>query len=85
MIGAAVVYWVEWVDSANLDGGAWVDLEDGMSVELCTTAGFLVRDEPEFVVLAATLDENAKRGAGLISIPRSAIRQMKPWAHEGTP
>lgn len=78
---AEVVYWVEWVDSANLERGVWVDLEDGMHTAVCTTAGFLVRDEPDFIVIAHSLNENAKEGAGLIAIPRPCIKRMKAWKH----
>jgi hypothetical protein len=72
------VYWVEWVDSAALGRGEWTDLDSDMEVATCVSAGLLVRDEPDYIVLAVALDDS-EHAAGLMSIPRVAITLMKSW------
>lgn len=72
------VYWVEWVDSVTLARGEWTDLDGDFESATCVSAGFLVRDEPDYIVLAGSLDD-AAHGAGLLNIPRCAIQKMASW------
>lgn len=76
-----VVWYVAWVDAAGQNHGAWTPLDDSMNIARCISAGFLVRDEPDFIVLAGSLDvqDNA---CDLMAIPRVAITEMKAWSHE---
>lgn len=76
---------VEWVDSASMSSG-WNELED---LRRCgtlrlVTAGFLVHETPEHVVICASVrgkhrdNEHASdRAHGDISIPKCAIVARK--------
>lgn len=71
-----LVYVVEWTDSAFLS--EWHDAEDYGATLLCTTVGYLVHDEDEFIFVASTRDANG-RWCGGMAIPRTAIASMKLW------
>ena len=76
-----VVWHVTWLDAAGQNRGSWTPLDDEMGLAHCVSAGFLVRDEPEFIVLAGSLDAQ-DNGCDMMAIPRVAITEMKAWRHE---
>jgi len=74
------LFFVEWEDSAQPTANwQWVDeyiLEDAIC---CTSVGYLVSETPSAIALAANLGDTARtQASGILRIPRSAIRRMRP-------
>ena len=72
----STVYLVEWLDSASVD--AWHDADSYVTPLHVTTVGHMIREENEYIFMAATRDENGRWCSGM-AIPRSAIQSMKTW------
>lgn len=68
---------VEWHDSETDHG--WASLEEMKSetLNLLHTIGVLVKDGPQFVVVANSVDPATSRFNGFISIPRGMIKKMR--------
>jgi hypothetical protein len=71
---------VDWVDSHRILS-EWTMLdeidEDDMRPTAIVSAGFLYRNEPEFIVLVQNNGGDQLEGG--IVIPRSAINMIRPW------
>lgn len=77
---AETVYWVRWLDSANINRGEWTDLDDdGIEAVECVSVGFKVKETERALIFAQSLDEE-ERGSGVFAIPRATILEMKAWA-----
>lgn len=82
---AVKVVTVEWVDSHT--GGDWVSVDAAVRTAAeanalrMTSVGYLVADEPEFVLLAGTFSPATSSEKALINntmqIPRCAIESIK--------
>lgn len=70
------VYLVEWVDSAAVEG--WQDAEDYIEPITCVTVGRIVKNENDYITIAATVDENGRWCSGM-AIPRAVIKRMHVW------
>jgi hypothetical protein len=84
------IAYVEWLDSAVVVSG-WEDREeslkrvDEMSRESIVSAGFLVANEPDHILVCAGLNTYRDDIAQCLSIPRTAIRKVVLWTGEGAP
>lgn len=67
---------VTWLDAVSGDG--WVNVDDLSAPAVCHTRGFLIRDLPEYIVVAGTIDkENPELVGDVLTIPKVMITQMK--------
>ena len=69
---------VEWSDILSISD--WRDFEDVLTDKpvSCVTAGFLVRDDRELVVVAATIsNDDGHEGVGdTVAIPRGVVKKI---------
>ena len=79
---------VEWTDSALVLAG-WHNAEDAeRALEKiwmgCRTTGYLIRDTPEYVVIALSVGDGGHVADG-IAIPRFAIQKITEWPEPKKP
>ena len=67
---------VEWVDSKRLSEG-WVYTEDiEPSLVKCQSAGWVLKENKECIVIMPHMDIKESQGCGIISIPKCAIKHI---------
>ncbi len=72
---------VKWID-AECQECRWSDLEDTLeeldsNIEACVTAGFLIKDTPQFI--AVTLTDGVDCVGPFIQIPKVGILEIIEW------
>lgn len=71
---------VEWEDSARpISSWQWIDEYVVPQIVKCLSVGFLIAETNEALALAPNLGDvtcERKQAAGIIRIPRSAVRSM---------
>ena len=68
---------VKWIDSMS-DGGRWTLAEDiDMKPTECTTFGFLVDENENFITVAQTLGMEPEQYCQMICIPQKAITHFE--------
>lgn len=69
---------VEWIDSAHISPGDWVDAGDARSVTPCgvVTAGWLIARTKHRVVLAQSIGEGGDL-TGVFVIPACNVRAIR--------
>ena len=76
---------VKWIDSASAAGGPWSRYDSKFFGPVqCESLGFLIKDEKEFITVAAHIDPENRNASGDLSIPRVAILSIKEIVHEDT-
>lgn len=68
---------VEWVDSQVI-GGSWESVRDLLKrrkTVLCRSVGFVLADDEDGIVLAASI--NGRNAAGITIIPRQSITSIR--------
>lgn len=74
---------VTWDDASSLEHG-WVDpAEEKVVPQLVKTVGFLIREEPDYIVIASTTDGTWVNGR--FQIPRGMVKAMKPLRKKRKP
>jgi hypothetical protein len=78
---------VLWHDAVTANG--WTTLDTDLGPEICWSAGWIVRDDAECLVLAATvgdLENEEEDGVNsLIAIPRGMVKKVWTVKVNGTP
>lgn len=73
---------VVWVDSVASDLGWTSPDEAGVtSKEPCETVGFLLRENADEVVVALSWSPNTEQVCSTMTIPRVAVRSIRPLRH----
>jgi len=72
---------VKWID-AECEESRWSDLEETLeelkeTIEPCVTAGFLLKDTPQF--LAVTLTDGVTCCGPYVQIPKVCILETHEW------
>ena len=72
---------VKWID-AECEESRWSDLEETLeelkeNIEPCITAGFLLKDTPQFI--AVTLTDGVTCCGPYIQIPKVCILETHEW------
>lgn len=67
------VIYVEWLDAVAGCGWQAIDLVDG--IHLCKTIGYLIKEDPSYIVLASTVSDNESNCR--LSIPTAWIKKRK--------
>ena len=72
---------IKWTD-AECEEARWSDLDETLeelnqSIEPCITAGFLLKDTPQF--LAVTLTDGVTCCGPYIQIPKSCVLEILDW------
>lgn len=81
------VVFVNWIDASTMHG--WQD-DSGVNEvadltrKLCLTVGFLVKENPESVVIAQSLDGEMSP-CNLVCIPRVALKRVRRIPIAGYP
>jgi len=67
---------VRWIDPSGI--GGWVTLEEARRNKpvVCTTAGYLLEDAKDHIVVASTICSNGKT-SDITSIPKAVIQAKK--------
>ncbi len=75
---------VEWVDSAHIEPGAWVERDQATEVTPCgvLTVAWLLVDDDDRVVLAGHLTEQG-HASGVFVIPKSCVVRLEPLSPVG--
>lgn len=74
--------YIEWIDSASLDGWQGKEALDDLRPYNCATLAFLVREDDEAYIVTHTFtlddatDSFAYRYHGLFSIPKVAVSKL---------
>lgn len=68
--------YLEWEDSAGVDGGPWIDTNDIPPKMLCQSCGFVAKETGSTITIAG---HKASTGqySGVLTIPKSAIRKRR--------
>lgn len=72
---------IRWTDIASYDG-AWLDLSDAKDMKpgSMETLGWIIKETPEFVVVASTVDRDEDIVGSVNAIPRAVITEIVPRA-----
>ena len=67
---------VEWVDSCSFVGSLWIgkDNVEGLDPHSCKSVGWIVKEDDECIVLAASLSDHEY--SGNMCIPKVCITKM---------
>lgn len=74
------IVYCAWED-INTEGDPWVKLPEKVAPCLCRTVGWLLRDEPSYIVVSATIgepdgDDDSPGALHTVAIPKSCISRM---------
>ncbi len=68
--------YLEWEDSAGVDGGPWIDSDDIPPEMYCRSCGFIAK-ETESTITIAGHKASTGQYSGVLTIPKSAIRKRR--------
>lgn len=74
---ALKAYYVKWIDASSYSRSCeWSSAADLMKLKplMCHSVGFLMKDEPDHILLVSHVHED--EGSGEQTIPRENIREM---------
>jgi len=68
---------VRWTDIASHDG-AWMDLEDAKALKpgQMQTLGWVIKETPDYIVVASTIDQDEDIVGSVNAIPRTVITEI---------
>lgn len=77
---------VEWLDITSHDG-AWLDMKEAeeYAPTPMKTVGFLLKEDPEYIVVVSTIADSLDSVGSTNAIPRGCIQSVTKLLRENAP
>jgi len=75
---------VDWLDITSHDG-AWLDIEEAKKYvpSRMRTVGFLLKEEPDYIVVVSTVSDDLDTVGSANAIPRGCLISISPLQQTG--